>query len=198
MTFLPTSEPGAVEAIAYDRASADLRREFALLQRRVYGEPGLDAEASALHDAVFDVLSFYVCGQGRVLSYAALAMKAIVHDGQPYEIAGLSCVMTDPQYQGRGLGLRAVAAATRCLARSNLDIGLFTCDPPLARFYERAGQWPVVSNVVLMGSHDDAALRSDVLGKVVLMRLLSAKARAAASGLQDTTIDLGLPIGQFL
>ncbi|MBP5141341.1 GNAT family N-acetyltransferase, partial [Pseudomonas chlororaphis] len=42
------------------------------------------------------------------------------------------------------------------------------------------------------------ALRSDTLGKVVLLRLFSAKARAAASALAGGVIDLGLPDGQFL
>jgi hypothetical protein len=81
---------------------------------------------------------------------------------------------------------------------SNLDIGLFSCDPPLASFYARAGGWPVVEDVVLIGSRHEDALRSDTLGKVVLMRLFSAKARATASLLRRTTIDLDLPIGQFL
>ena len=113
-------------------------------------------------------------------------------------MAGLSCVATDPNFQARGFGLRTVAAATRWIEQSPVDFGIFTCDPPLAYFYARAGAWPVVKDVVLIGSRDDGALRSDLLGKAVLMRLFSAKARAAASTLSHTVIDLGLPVGHFL
>jgi hypothetical protein len=83
--------------------------------------------------------------------------------------------MTNPEHQRRGLEVRTVAAATRFMERSTLDFGLFACDPPLPRFYARSGGWPVVPDVVLIGSRDDGALRSDVLGKVVLMRMFSAK-----------------------
>ena len=73
-----------------------------------------------------------------------------------------------------------------------------SCDPPLASFYARAGAWAVVKDVVLIGSRDVGALRSDLLGKAVLMRLFSAKARAAASTLSHAMIDLDLPVGHFL
>ncbi len=105
---------------------------------------------------------------------------------------------TDRSHQGRGFGLRTVAAATEWLEQSNKDFGIFTCDPGLAHFYARAGAWPVVADVVLIGSRDPGALCSVSLRKVVLMRLFSTKAREAATRLANTTIDLGLPVGQFL
>ncbi|WDH25788.1 GNAT family N-acetyltransferase [Pseudomonas chlororaphis] len=203
MTDLRPTEPGAVDAIAYQRASSALQRAFALLQQRVYPEPDApedaeDAEDAPLHAPVFDTFSFYICAPDRVLSYAAVAMKTIEHAGHTFDIAGLSCVMTDPACQGQGLGLRTVAAATRCMEHSNLDIGVFTCDPPLARFYARAGGWPIAPDVVLIGNRHEMALRSDTLGKVVLLRLFSPKAIAAASVLTHGVIDLALPDGQFL
>jgi hypothetical protein len=115
-----------------------------------------------------------------------------------FKIAGLSSVATDRDYQGRGFGLRTVAAATRWIEQSDTDFGIFTNDPPLADFYIRAGSWPVVPDVVLIGSRDEGALCSAALQKVVLMRLFSAEARAAASKLRCTTIDLDFPVGQFL
>jgi hypothetical protein len=75
---------------------------------------------------------------------------------------------------------------------------LLSVGPRLASFYARAGAWRGVPDVVLIGSRDVHALRSDSLGKVVLMRLFSAKALAVASTLTHTTIDLDLPVGQFL
>lgn len=199
--MIDLTPPGArnVEAIGYSWASQALRREFALLQRRVYPEGGdKDAADAPLHDPAFDAFSFYICEGSRVVSYAAMAMKTVENAGDTFSIAGLSCVMTDPDRQRRGLGSRTVAAATRCMERSTLDIGIFTCDPPLARFYAQAGSWPVAPDVILIGSKNEAALRSDTLGKVVLMRLFSQKAIAAASTLTNTTVDLALPIGQFL
>jgi hypothetical protein len=70
MTFLPMSEAGAVAAIAYECASPALRRAFALLQRRVCRETESadDAGGPLMHDPVFDVVSFYVCGHGRVVA----------------------------------------------------------------------------------------------------------------------------------
>jgi len=145
-----------------------------------------------------DALSFYLVAHGRVVSYAAVVHKQIRHGDATFWIAGLSCVATDPDYQGRGLGSRIVGAATRCIEHSTTDIGIFTCDPPLAAFYARAGAWPVAPDVVLIGSRHDGALSSVSLRKVVLMRLFSAKAQAAVGQLRQTTIDLDLPLGQFL
>jgi hypothetical protein len=150
-----------------------------------------------LHGPEFDCLSFYIRLAGRVISYAAVASKTIDHAGHTFALGGLSSVMTDPAHQRRGLGSATVAAATRWMERSDLDVGVFTCDPPLAGFYAKAGAWPVVADVVLVGSRQHGALRSDVLEKVVLMRLLSGKA-AAASAWQATTIDLAIPVGGFL
>ncbi|MCG7508632.1 GNAT family N-acetyltransferase [Mesorhizobium retamae] len=200
MTDLALSETGIVEAIGYSWASAALRHEFASLQCRVYPLGGGDEDAATvpLHDPAFDAFSFYIREDSQVVSYAAIAKKTIEYAGDTFNIAGLSCVMTDPGRQRQGLGLRVVSAATRCLERSSLDIGVFTCDPPLVRFYAQAGCWPIAPNVVLIGSRHPGALRSDALGKVVLMRLFSLKALAAASTLTNATIDLNLPVGQFL
>jgi predicted N-acetyltransferase YhbS len=194
------SEPWAVDAIAYIRASSALKQEFALLQNRVYPETEEDEINTAipLHDPVFDAFSFYICAHDRVVSYAAVVMKPIEHAGDTFNIAGLSCVMTDPDCQGLGLGLKTVAAATRCMEHSNLDIGVFTCDPPLARFYAQAGGWSVAPDSVLIGNQDEEALRSDTLGKVVMLRLFSQKAIAKASTFTHGVINLALPHGQFL
>src|SRR5262245_25943816 len=189
-----------LHVIPYNRAGDPLRRAIALLQHRVApttvplpGDP-LPPE----HDLMLDALSFYLLAGSRVVSYAAVVHKQIEHGAETFWIAGLSCVATDPEYQGRGFGSRIVGAATRYIEQSTIDFGVFTCDPPLARFYARAGAWPVAVDVVLIGSHDDGALTSMALQKVVLMRLFSAKAQAAAAQLRQTVINLDLPVGQFL
>jgi predicted N-acetyltransferase YhbS len=194
------SSPDEIHAIPYNRACATLRRDIALLQHRVAStaEPPPVDPIPPEHDPLLDALSFYLIADSRVVSYAAVVYKPITHGDETFWIAGLSCVATDPEYQGRGLGSRTVGAATRSIAQSTTDIGIFTCDPPLARFYTRAGAWPVVPDVILMGSRHDSALSSVSLQKVVLMRLFSEKAQAAAAQLRQTTINLDLPVGQFL
>ncbi|WP_210250656.1 hypothetical protein [Mesorhizobium sp. SARCC-RB16n] len=83
------------------------------------------------------------------------------------------------------------------MEHSGIDFGVFTCDPPLAGFYSRVGAWPIVPDAVLVGSRATGALRSDTLGKVVLMRLFSPKAVTAGLEITRATIDLDLPVGQF-
>ncbi|HEX3349547.1 MAG TPA: GNAT family N-acetyltransferase [Acetobacteraceae bacterium] len=192
--------PDSIQSVSYNEAPDALRREMALLQRRansnIWRTP--DETVPPLHDAALDALSFYFCVDGKMVSYAGLVRKTLRHAGQMFKIAGLSGVATDRDYQRRGFGMRTVAAATRWIEQSDTDFGIFTCDPPLADFYIRAGAWPVVPDVVLVGSRDEGALCSVALQKVVLLRLFSAKARAAASKLSYATIDLDLPVGQFL
>jgi GNAT superfamily N-acetyltransferase len=200
MIALMHTSPDEIHAIPYNRACDRLRRDIAFLQHRVAptvvpppGDPILPE-----HDPLLDALSFYLMADGRVVSYAAVAHKQIKHGDETFWIAGLSCVATDPDYQGRGLGSRTVAAATCYIEHSTTDIGIFTCDPPLIGFYARAGAWLVAPDVILIGSCHEGALSSTSLRKVVLMRLFSAKAQAAAAQLRQTTIDLDLPVGQFL
>ena len=196
---MPTTSD-EIHAIPYNRAHEPLRRDIALLQYRAAptaGPPPSDPIPPE-HDPVLEALSFYLMAENRVVSYAAVVHKQIAHGDDTFWIAGLSCVATDPDYQGRGLGTRTVGAATRYIEHSTIDIGIFTCDPPLARFYARAGAWPVAPEVILIGSRHAEALNSVSLQKVVLMRLFSAKAQAAANQLRRTTINLDLPVGQFL
>ncbi len=186
--------PHVIQSIPYNEAPELLRRQFARMQSRA--NPAMVAPMQ--HDPALNALSFYASECGVVVSYAAVIRKTIQHGTQTYTLGGLSWVATDPDYRRSGFGTRTVSAATRWMESNNFDLGLFTCDPPLASFYARAGDWPVVEDVVVIGSRDADALRSDTLGKVVLMRLFSEKARATASMLRGTTIDLDLPIGKFL
>lgn len=189
-----------IHVIPYNCACDALRYEIALLQHRVAptAVPPPGDSIPPEHDPSLDALSFYLVANNRVVSYAAVVHKQIQHGPETFWIAGLSCVATDPAYQGRGLGTRIVGAATRYIEQSTTDIGIFTCDPALAGFYARAGAWPVAPDVVVIGSRHEGALSSISLQKVVLMRLFSAKARAVTAQLRQTTINLDLPAGQFL
>lgn len=187
-----------IQSIYYNQASDALRRQIAIMLHRVWpdvlGETTPETHAASLH-----ARSFYSYSNGRLVSYAGVVRKIIKHGGQAFNIAGLSCVATDPDYLGQGLGLRTVVAATRWIEeQDNIDIGVFTCEPSLTYFYERAGAWPVVPNVELIGSREQGALSSESLQVAVLMRLFSEKACAYEAILSNTTIDLDLPVGQFL
>ncbi|KEO80907.1 GNAT family N-acetyltransferase [Tumebacillus flagellatus] len=190
-----------VQSICYNYASDALRREIALLLHRIWPDDSLMTCGTipTTHDETLNARSFLSYVDGQLVSYAGVVHKTINHSGQTFNIAGLSCVATDPDYHGQGFGMRTVAAATRWIGEpGDTDIGLFTCEPSLAYFYKRAGDWPVVPDVKLIGSCDEGALSSDSLQVVVLMRLFSAKAHAYESMLRHTTIDLDLPVGKFL
>lgn len=189
-----------VQSINYNQAPDDLRREIAVLLHRVWPEEGGLPEDTipAAHDEALNARSFYAYADGELVSYTGVVTKVIEHEGERFSLSGLSCVATDPDYRGLGYGLKTVAAATRWIEQSRMDLGIFTCNPALADFYHRAGSWPAVPDVNLIGSRDEGALTSDSLHVVVLMRLFSAKAIAHKKMLRHTTINLDLPVGQFL
>ncbi|MGH1161602.1 GNAT family N-acetyltransferase [Bacillus mycoides] len=190
-----------VQSTDYNQASDALRREIAVMLQQVW--PDFDSTPketiSETHLKEFNVRSFYSYIDGKLVSYAGVVRKTIHHKGQIFNIAGLSCVATDPDYHGQSLGLQTVAAATEWIEKqSDIDFGIFTCKPSLAHFYNRAGSWPVLPDIVLIGREDEDALSSESLEVVVLMRLFSKKAKFHKSMLCHTTINLDFPVGQFL
>jgi hypothetical protein len=134
---------------------------------------------------------------GHLASYAGVVTTTVEMDGLTFAASGLSCVATDPGMLRRGYASRVVAAATRWIGESNVDLGLFTCAPQLSVMYGGAGSWQVEPGAVLIGSRDAGALTSTQLGVVVLMWLRSPRAIAHAEQLRHGTIDLGLSVGQF-
>jgi GNAT superfamily N-acetyltransferase len=190
---------GDILVVRYNQADSALRNQIAWLQHRA-APTSVPIPVEPLppeHDPALDAISYLLRVGDQIVSYAAIVQKSIVHAGESYRIAGLSCVATDLAYQSQGLGTHVVAAATQAIVASDADIGIFTCDWELTAFYERAGNWQVMHNVTLVASHDSQALTSSSLKKAVLMRLLSPKAQAAQILLTNGTISLDLPIGQF-
>ena len=201
MTDVSQAAIGEVETLAYAGAPAELRLEIARLQERAYGasDGSRDApQSQPLHDPVLNTQAFFMRADGRVISYAGVVTKRIQHGAQTFSMSGLACVATDPDCQRQGLARRVVAAATRHMAHSGVDLGVFTCAPHLAALYGDAGGWPIAPAVVLIGSQAQGALTSSSLGVVVLMRLFSQRAQAASATLLHGTLDLDLPLGQFL
>lgn len=190
-----------VQSIYYNQASDTLKHDIAALLHQIWPEnsPMPRTTIPEAHDKKLNARSFYSYIDGKLISYVGVVRKTIQHDGQTYNIAGLSCLATDPKYRGQGLGLRTVAAATKWIEKQrDIDFGIFTCRPSLASFYNQSGSWPVVPDVVLIGNMNEGALSSESLNLVVLMRLFSEKAKANESTLRHSAINLEFPDGEFL
>lgn len=126
---------------------------------------------------------------GEVAAALALLYKPIPLAGRTYRAAGLSAVVTRPELRGRGLGGRLVAAARAELAADRaVDLALFSCDRPLAPFYEAAG-FAQLPGTVLVGGTPREPLATDAPGfdKAVLAAFFTddpERDRAAFTGVR--------------
>jgi aminoglycoside 2'-N-acetyltransferase I len=132
------------------------------------------------HDPLLEPLSVLLVDDGRVLAALDILSKDIVHRGESYAASGLSAVVTDRDQRGNGYGHRIVEAARDVIATSGVDLGIFTCDRHLLRFYERAG-WECLPGTVVVGGTRDDPFPSDRFDKVTMAAFFSPKALAAAS-----------------
>jgi GNAT superfamily N-acetyltransferase len=163
------------------------RARVHMLQRQVW--PGDEPEAAQTHDPALQPLSLLLIEGGRVLSALDILSKDITHQGRRYAASGLSTVVTDEGHRGKGHGRRLVEAAHEMLAKSDRDLGIFTCDRPLQAFYERAG-WRVLTGTVLVGGTPAAPFPSDQFDKVTMGDFFSARARQFAETFVGCRIEL--------
>jgi aminoglycoside 2'-N-acetyltransferase I len=148
------------------------------------GEPPTD------HDPALHPVAMLLVDDGDlVLASLAILSKPITHDGQRYAASGLSTVVTDQAQRGRGHGHRLITAAREQIAASGADLGIFTCDRPLAVFYQRAG-WRVLPGTVLIGGTPEAPFPSDQFDKFTLADLVTDHARDHAASFDNTRIEL--------
>ena len=91
---------------------------------------------------------------GRVLAALDVLSKPITHRGERYAASGLSAVVTAGEQRRKSHGVVLVDAARDHIAQSGADLGLFTCDPPLQPFYERAGWQPLPGTVLIGGTRE--------------------------------------------
>ncbi|MGW6783138.1 MULTISPECIES: GNAT family N-acetyltransferase [unclassified Streptomyces] len=102
--------------------------------------------------------------EGTVGAALSLLYKEIRLGARTYRAAGLSAVVTRTAVRGQGLGGRLVAAARAELAADPaVDLALFSCDRPLAPFYEAAGFAPL-PGTVLVGGTPEEPLATDTPG----------------------------------
>ena len=142
------------------------------------------------HDPALRPVTMLLVDDGEaVLASLAVLSKEIAHDGQRFAASGLSTVVTDSSHRGRGHGHRLVSAAREQIAASGADLGIFSCDRPLAAFYRRAG-WRVLPGTVLIGGTPADPFPSDRFDKVVLAGLFTEHAREHAASFEHARIEL--------
>jgi GNAT superfamily N-acetyltransferase len=165
-----------------------LRIQVLALQRSEWPGGGEGGEETA-HDPALRPLSMLLVADGRVLSALDILSKEIVHADERYAASGLSTVVTAEAERGRGHGRRLVTAARAAIEASGADVGIFTCDLPLQRFYERCG-WAVLPGAVLVGGTREAPFPSDRFEKVTMASFFSPRAREHAAAFASCRIEL--------
>ncbi|WP_375485709.1 GNAT family N-acetyltransferase [uncultured Jatrophihabitans sp.] len=172
---------------------AELQGQVRALHERAWPTPdGSTGDADLpLHDPALRPVSVLLVEQGAVVASLAILSTSIVHVDVSFRVSGLSTVVTDPDRRGRGHGDHLVRTARDVMAAGDADIGIFTCDRPLAPFYERAG-WPVLPGAVLVGGTVDRPLSSDAsaFDKVTLAEFFSAKSARYRADFEHARIAL--------
>jgi aminoglycoside 2'-N-acetyltransferase I len=170
-----------------DVPAALLAQTMALRDQAWPGEPGEPGERRELHDPALSPVLVVLVEENVLLASLAILSKTIEHGGESFRASGLSAVVTGQRQHG--YGHRLVTAAKDMLAADGTDVGIFTCDRPLARFYERAG-WKVLPGTALVGGTPADPLCSDDFDKVTLAAFFTAHARRHAQAFEQARIHL--------
>jgi GNAT superfamily N-acetyltransferase len=179
----------------WQELDAPRREALEHLLQRVW--PGMVAPGEPWFDAELEPCSVWLARNGHALSHAAIVHKTVRVGGEAFLACGLSCVATDPDFRGLGLGRRVLADATWTMLEGRADFAVFSCDRELLPFYAESG-WREAERLELRAGDGPAALSSARMpGKAVLLRLMSPRARAAAGLFTGGVVTLDLPDGQF-
>ncbi|MFF4181962.1 GNAT family N-acetyltransferase [Streptomyces sp. NPDC001691] len=171
------------------KTPAPLRAQVLALQDEAW-PPDVPSSGPS-HDPALDPLSMLLVEDGVVLAALDILRKDIEHAGHRLRAGGLSTVVTRRSARGRGHGHRLVSAAREAMPGYGIDLGLFTCDRPLAGFYEAAG-WRRLPDTVLVGGTPQDPFPSDAPGfdKVTLAAFFTPKSHTAHPTLQSARIPL--------
>lgn len=167
-----------------------LKRKVLSVLRADWPTSAMD-EDGLIHDPATHPTSLVLVEGEAVLSYLAIPSKVIEHAGDTYKAYGLSSVITNAAHRHQGYGSRIVTAAREFIAAGDADIGVFTCDPPLANFYARCG-WTVMEGTTVVGGTRARPFPSDSLDKCTLMDFFSAKAQRRRADFEGVPIYLEL------
>ena len=180
----------------------EIKSEIVFLLDSIWPDLTETREGKNLETPIHDLSLNPICvmlvnKDGRILSYAAILSKKISHEGNSYQIAGLSCVATQQNQRSLGYGKKVVEVATQLIIENNaIDVGLFTCDHNIVPFYSKCG-WSTLNDSYLIGGTREKPFPSNEHGKTTLIRFLSDKAKKNAKDFSKSPIYLELKEGDL-
>jgi aminoglycoside 2'-N-acetyltransferase I len=139
-----------------------LRRQVRAMQEEAWpsSDPRDAAALGPWHDPELRPTSVLLVDGDVVLSALDLLFAHIEHSGRSWAAVGLSAVVTARALQGNGHARVLVTWVRNSLPDLQVDLGLFTCDRTLARFYSGCG-WEPLPGTVLVGGTPDQPFASD-------------------------------------
>ncbi len=135
-------------------------------------------------------IAFVVVAQGnRLISYAEVIWKTLLHADEPYKCYGLSGVLTFPAFRKRGYGGQVVEAAGKLIQEDpQADIALLWTAGHNASFYIRYG-WEAMPNLeTLVGDPEKPTLYDEELP---MMQFISARGQAARAAFASGRVYVG-------
>lgn len=167
---------------------AELRMQVLELQNLAWpGEP--PTRPDPIHDAALRPLSLLLVENHRVLSALDILSKQLSHAGEDFQASGISCMVTQPEDRSRGLGRLLAASARETMQANGADLGIFTCDRPLRRFYQGCG-WSELPGAVLIGGTPASPFPSSQFDKATMAGFFSDKAKQMAARFEHCEIAL--------
>ena len=141
------------------------------------------------HDPSLRPLTMLLLIGGRVISALDILSKEIEHGEKRFAASGLSRVVTRADARRQGYGRRLVTAARAAMADGRADLGIFTADAPLRRFYESCG-WQVLPGCVLIGGTPRHPFPSDQFDKLTFGEFFTANAQRHAHTFSNARVAL--------
>jgi aminoglycoside 2'-N-acetyltransferase I len=181
-----------------DDIPLDLKRSVLGLLTSAWPDPRpLEVRlAKPLHDPRSEPTVVVLTDGGETRAYLTIPTSTISHAGTEFRASGLSAVVSHPASRGAGYGAHIVVAARELIEASGVDIGIFTCDPPLVAFYARCGWEPMPSTVVVGGTRE-RPFRADSLDKRTLMAFFTPHAQEHRAAFDEIDVYLDLREGDL-
>lgn len=179
-----------METLSWPQAEVPepIRLQVSLLLDQM-GPPGGRMSTGPHHDPALRPRCMALLDDGQVLAALYILSKELDHGGHRYAASGLSTVVTDRAVRRRGHGRRLIVAARKTMGTTGADLAIFTCDAPLAPFYQSGG-YQLLPGTVLVGGVPDDPLPSDRFGKVTLWHPFSRRVATNSSDFRGATVHL--------
>ena len=100
-------------------------------------------------------LQFALWKDDQLVSRAELVNRKVSFANKPYQVIGVSSVLTVPIFCRQGCGTYLLKALNRYILASQADMGMLFCQPELNRFYTYTG-WEICHHsTTRIGNPDD-------------------------------------------